>query len=152
MILVEPIKLETAGTDILALLTEVPVNEILQGNDCGGNAATLFGEGGFRFRNILNRAFIVIKNNHDYLNANIRVITSKEYDTLKVVDMDKSIAPGKTKFYGPFSDIFQGAGSITVQSLQNLPVTQTYQDFIICYLSHDSSDVVGMIEIGVFYV
>jgi len=153
MILVEPTELNTRGIKLENNLDLIPPEEIVPGNDCDGNAANLFNDNvGLRFRNSVGRVFLIIRNDHEFLKANVRVVTAKTYDTLALEDLIESIDPGKHKIFGPFQAIFQTAGDIDVTTSQGIVIQQTYQDFIYVNFSHDGSEVENTISAGVFHV
>lgn len=128
------------ATDLIV----APNANVTLGNGCLSSAATIFEDKGYWFRNRIGRSLIVVRNDHEYLSAYIRVITSATVNTLGIADIIAELPAGSgIHLIKGFSNIFHALGTIT-------ETNQGANDLVKINLAHDAAD--AAVSIGVYYV
>ncbi len=133
-------------------LIVVPAPQILSGQECAGGMVGLFDDAsGVQVRNKLGRTTFYFKNAHEFLNAYVRIRTTKVIQTLQLEDIIFELPPdGNLYAVAGFTNIFQIKATVEEHPIPDVTVNREYSDFIQINFTHDSES--PLIYFGAAYV
>lgn len=138
----------------LSNLAVISAASISEGSNVLGSGSTLLvADIGVQLRNRVGRTVLAFQNTHASLSGYARIVTTRSYYGLALDDIDLVLpSDGRIQIIGGFTNIFHANSSETTTLVPGTDVTRNYSDYIQIMLAHDSSNPVGAIKIGAYYL